>query len=165
MNIANHVGENLIEVKAMVEWLNDKQYSSPLEVLSGSSIGQHIRHILEIYAEVIKSDRRICYDNRKRDRNIERNRLQAMSVVEELQLLLSGLEEDRTIEMNANYSTSTPLPLTFQSSLFRELAYALEHSVHHQAIVRIALKQMAENSPLTNDFGVSASTKRNRLNG
>ncbi|MEO5600939.1 MAG: hypothetical protein ABIR06_08435 [Cyclobacteriaceae bacterium] len=117
MNVANYVGENLIEVKAMVEWLNDKQYSSPLEVLSGSSIGQHIRHILEIYAEGIKSDRHICYDNRKRDRDIERNRLQAMSVMDELQLLLSSLKEDRRIEMNANYSTSTSLTLTFQSKL------------------------------------------------
>lgn len=165
MSISKYVGENLFELKSIVNGLDDDQYKRNLPILSGASIGQHIRHILEFYAEVLKSDERICYDTRKRDKNIENNRLSGIGFIGELEKLISLLHEDRKIEMYANYSADHLVTLSFQSSLYRELAYALEHSVHHQAIIKIGLKEIGRNNLMSNTFGFSAATRRYKING
>jgi hypothetical protein len=46
--------------------------------------------------------------------------------------------------------------------LFRELAYDLEHSIHHQAIIKIAMKNLNSEYALNENFGVARSTIRFR---
>lgn len=49
--------------------------------------------------------------------------------------------------------------LTFriQSNYYRELLYNLEHCIHHQALIKVAVLQF-ENVLLNENFGVARST-------
>ncbi len=43
--------QNLLELKELLQKLSEEQYSRPSEILSGASIGQHLRHVLEFYTQ------------------------------------------------------------------------------------------------------------------
>ncbi len=46
--------------------LNEKDYSMPLELLNGNTIGKHIRHVYELYDELIRGIvlNEVHYDSR-----------------------------------------------------------------------------------------------------
>ena len=41
--------ENLLQIKDLLQVIKTEHFTKKTEVLSGSSVGQHIRHILEFY--------------------------------------------------------------------------------------------------------------------
>ena len=47
--------------------------------------------------------------------------------------------------------------LVIESTYYRELVYNIEHCIHHQAIIKIALLQF-ENKLINEEFGVANST-------
>jgi hypothetical protein len=91
MNIVKYNQENLNEVRSFVESLSDEQYKIPLDILSGSSIGQHVRHILEFYVCLIRARAIgvVCYDERERNPKIETDRAFALVVVDNVVLALA----------------------------------------------------------------------------
>jgi hypothetical protein len=52
--------------------------------------------------------------------------------------------------------------LLVQSTIGRELIYNIEHTIHHLAIVKIALKSSIPGMHLPEHFGVAPSTIRYR---
>ena len=162
MSITRPIEENLIEIKNLIQDLDDSQYDLKLENLSGATIGQHVRHILEFYQCLlnVKAKDVICYDARKRDMRIETDRPFASDIVEELLDLLVQVKEDRSIVLKGNYSTANNNEINLSTSLFRELAYTLEHSIHHQAIIKVGMKSMHGDEILVENFGIAPSTIR-----
>ncbi|HHZ81900.1 MAG TPA: hypothetical protein EYN64_04160, partial [Flavobacteriales bacterium] len=63
----------LEEVKGLLSVISDTLYTEEKEVLSGSTIGGHVRHLLEFYLAVDSGLDlgRVCYDARSRDLKIE----------------------------------------------------------------------------------------------
>lgn len=49
------------------------------------------------------------------------------------------------------------LTMRIQSNYYRELLYNLEHCVHHQALIKVAVLQF-ENILIDDNFGVARST-------
>ena len=47
--------------------------------------------------------------------------------------------------------------LNIESNYFRELLYNLEHCIHHQALIKVAVLQL-EHLQIDQDFGVARST-------
>ena len=63
---AKSIGE-LRHVAAVLEQVADKDYTFPQQALNGSSIGQHVRHILEFWETLVyKVSPIISYDKRER---------------------------------------------------------------------------------------------------
>ena len=56
------------------------------------------------------------------------------------------------------------LSITSQSSVSRELVYLIEHSIHHYAIIAIALRNEFGHVKIPADFGVAYSTSRHKSN-
>jgi uncharacterized damage-inducible protein DinB len=137
-------------------------YTQPQEVLSGATVGQHVRHIIEFYAIAFQATHGnvINYDNRKRDVQLETNPAYACQCIDALQEKLSVLTPDRELFVTANYHTQLQQPITLVSSVYRELAYALDHSTHHQAILKIALTNLPESPYAVGDMGMAHSTLR-----
>jgi hypothetical protein len=48
------------------------------------------------------------------------------------------------------------------TSLFRELAYTVEHGIHHQALIRIGVHQIDRDELLDEKFGIAPATIRHR---
>lgn len=155
---------NLEDLRSLLTHLEDSEYSEPMEVLSGSSIGEHTRHILEFYTCVIFSldSGVVCYDKRKRDKMIEVNRFFAKAVAEAVASELWGEINDKPMELAANYDYYPDNGITASTSLYRELAYCLDHSIHHQALIKVAVRNLGRESILNDTFGIAPSTIRFR---
>jgi hypothetical protein len=155
-----HNIKKLEEIRSLLGQLPSKLYSAPKEILSQSSIGQHFRHVLEFYICLQKgaSQGTVCYDDRERDLMIETSEKYAVDIIDSLLRYLKGIKNDRGLAMHANFSVSTEEKTVISTTLFRELAYALDHTVHHLAMVKIALTQ--EGIELDSNFGVASSTLR-----
>ena len=87
--------QNLFELKELLQNLSEEQYSRPSDMLSGASIGQHFRHILEFYYCLIEAldTGMVNYDNRKRNKQIETNPSAAKTAIDNIiSVLDSGME-------------------------------------------------------------------------
>lgn len=156
--------ENLTEIKILCERLTPRDYMESLGILSGSSLGQHIRHIVELYQAVEKSRSTsiINYDDRKRNRLIETS---PQTAAIEIQILLDFLMEvtqDKNLILIGDFGKDDKEVRQIKTSLFRELAYNLEHAIHHQALIKIGLVQLDLAHFIDSDFGVAPATIRFR---
>jgi hypothetical protein len=133
-----------------------------LTLLSGASIGGHVRHILEFYVCLLRSvdQDNVCYDERDRNHRIETERAFARKITVMVMEKLSILTEDRVLQLKSDFSHEGNAFLYLNTSLYRELAYCLEHAIHHQAILKIALQSLNLSIVPTESFGVAPSTFR-----
>ena len=102
----------------------------------------------------------INYDKRKHQPLYENNRKASL---EKLTKLVSKLHEmvfDQEIMLEVSYSDSDKSFFSIKSSQERELAYNIEHAIHHMAIIKIAVRTVFPNVNLEENFGVAYSTVR-----
>jgi uncharacterized damage-inducible protein DinB len=76
------------------------------------------------------------------------------------QIILNLLKEDK--ELQVDYQFLSNQQKNIKSSYQRELLYNLEHSIHHQAIIKVALRTL-RSVEIDENFGVAPSTIRYRL--
>ena len=142
----------------------DDQLRKPLDVLNGSSIGMHIRHILEFYLCLFDSlaEKDLNYDLRKRNKDMETQTASCTECLSYLQNQLDAYQQDFSMRLYADYSLSeSEDPVSVETTYFRELLYNVEHTVHHLAIIKIGMQALEGNFRTGADFGVAASTVRN----
>lgn len=155
--------EQLLSLNWLVSNLSDQQYAMPLPLLSGNSIGRHVRHILELLEELIQGHARaeIDYDKRSRSLELEVSTTAARLLISNQILKINELDADKSLVLNAICSSeqgdSTEIATTFS----RELYYNLEHAVHHMAIIQIVLNYTRW-LVVPKTFGVAYSTQRHR---
>ncbi len=162
----NHCKENLMDIKRLLEAIAIEDYSKSLPLLSGSSLGQHVRHILELYSSVISGLEYgiVNYDNRKRDKIIETDSQAAIRNLESLIEKLDTVNEDAPMVLEGDFDTESQQLVKISTSLYRELAYNLEHSIHHQALIKIGCIDLGISHLINKDFGVAPATLRFRRN-
>jgi uncharacterized damage-inducible protein DinB len=153
-----HCKDNLNELSLLLENLTQEEFTRPCEFLSGATIGQHIRHILELYDCLLRdsSEGKVCYDSRKRNILLETKISFALKkidkILEELKIL-----EDKPMVLEGSYSSKNEINLV-KTSLFRELAYNLEHSIHHQALIKVGMRELGKLNLICVNFGVAPAT-------
>lgn len=161
--MTGHIINNLLEIKDLLNGLKAEQFNRKLEILSDASIGQHVRHILEFYQCLFNGNenRVVNYDSRKRDLKLETDLQFATETIEEIVNALLEVKGDFPVTFIADYSVQENQQATsIQSSFFRELAYNLEHSIHHQALIKVAITEMQLGSLVKENFGYAPSTIR-----
>lgn len=158
--------ENLIQLKELLEQISASDYNNKPEVLFGASIGQHIRHILEFYLLLISGsfEGKISYDKRQRNLELETNPEKALELIQKLMNGVDLINLYEIIELEADYTTNGQKDNLIKSSVGRELAYCIEHSIHHQALIKAGLIALGLNNLISADFGVAYSTIRYRNN-
>lgn len=134
--------------------LSDTEYSNPCPELSNASIGEHTRHIIEMF-QCLENQYDfgiVNYDLRERNRRIQTETDFAISKIAEIKdnidkpnkkLKLQQLVDGEEICIESNYS--------------RELLYNLEHCIHHQALIKVAIIRHSELT-VNENFGVARST-------
>lgn len=156
--------KNLNEIKKVVLQLSIEQYSHKSVLLSQATIGQHVRHIIEFYQSVIFGieNKIINYDNRKRNLIIEKDSRYAIEIIDVINAFLSQDISDEPMVLEGNFCADENMELSIQTTLFRELAYCLEHSIHHQALIKVGLLEL-DCLPLIDDtFGIAPATIRHQ---
>lgn len=156
------IAKQLTDMVHILAGLDDREYQQKLVVLSGSSIGQHVRHIMEFYTCIVNSKDAevICYDDRPRDVRIESDKAFALDLMESLQQNFRLPIMDVSVRLRSNLSFESCESQCLHSSRYRELVYAFEHGVHHQAIIKIALNELGKRDLIDTNFGVAPSTIR-----
>lgn len=152
--LISSVKNNLDQLLALLQGLSDNEFCIPVVALSNATIGQHVRHILEMYTCLTKNYHcaLINYDNRARNKVIETSieyateeiaRIKESLDKDDKELVLEHFIEGKKISTKSNYN--------------RELLYNLEHAIHHQALIKVALHEF-NNVFVNENFGVAAST-------
>jgi len=153
---------NLEDIRNIIIALQEDEYTLPLDILSGSSVAAHVRHVIEFYQAILlySSCNIICYDDRRHDIRIEQDRQLALHVLKELQAALESIRADKRVLVKSNFNIGRESSTLLDSSLYRELAYAFEHGVHHQALIKVGIRALGREEILTSHFGVAPSTQR-----
>ncbi|MCX6204642.1 MAG: DinB family protein [Bacteroidetes bacterium] len=149
---------NLDELSDLISKLSNVEYSKSCKTLFGASIGQHTRHIIELFLELFKGIEynEICYDNRARNILFE---TEVQTSLNEINLIKANIDslQDESIKLKACFSTNE-ISTLLQTTIFRELAYNLEHCIHHQALIKVGLSELKKLYLIEEDFGVAFST-------
>jgi hypothetical protein len=151
--LTKSIYKTLNELSSLLSQLSNEEYSNPCQELSNSSIGQHVRHSIELFQclESKYDSGIINYDNRLRDFHLESDVNAAKKAIE---IILNSIDKpnkaliliqkvDCNVEIESNY--------------YRELLYNLEHCIHHQALIKVAILQM-NHLKIDENFGVARST-------
>jgi hypothetical protein len=152
----------LNDLCSLIYELDDSDYGNPLVMLSGFSIGKHVRHIIEFYKcllDSLNSDK-LCYDDRERSQIRERNKGKAIESIEAIAKQICSTKYDFSLQLKGNFSLNSEPSNLIKTSFYREVAYNLEHSIHHMAIIKVAIKGLKLGNLIDDNFGVAISTIR-----
>ena len=154
----------LDQLSGVVQQLTEREFISPSETLSGSSIGQHLRHTLEFFIclEQGFGSGVINYDKRAHDKLIETDKETASLAIDRIRQFINRQPDDRPLLLEVGYDLNSDESVPVQTNYFRELTYNIEHAVHHMAIMKIGIREVACHVSIPTDFGVAASTLRYR---
>jgi hypothetical protein len=145
---------NFKQIIELLNQLNDNEYSYCHEELSNATIGEHTRHIIEMYQSLLKNydSKVVNYDKRVRNVAIQTDKYIAINAIDSI---LENIDLEN-IEMTLQQGIDE---ITFQvkTNYFRELLYNLEHSIHHQALIKVAVLKN-KNIQICPEFGVAKST-------
>lgn len=153
----------LLQADELLAQLSDVQLGAQRDLLFGGTIGQHVRHILEYYLQLLKEQAtgRINYDRRVRDHGIEQQVSLARTALQDCLERLHDLDTDRPLTLESELPLEERT-ITQQTSLLRELTYVADHCVHHLAMVRIVVEQGLPTVGFPLELGVAAATRNHR---
>ena len=152
--------ERLDELMRLVMTLPTDVYRARTANASGA-IGGHVRHILDHVSALIGASPTsvLSYDHRTRGTSVESDPSAAVREMMRLDLALERWTErslDEPIAVAAVLDTDGQ-SVTGWSTLARELAFVMNHTIHHQAIIALLL-EFQGHEPLDDRFGYAPST-------
>lgn len=148
------IQKTLNELSDLVSKLSDVAYCAPCYDLSNATIGEHTRHIIEMFQclENQYENGIVNYDNRKRDYLIQTNSAFANDCIAGI---LNQVEKpNKKLQLQQIVDAEE---LFIATNYHRELLYNLEHCIHHQALIKVAIIQNATIA-VDENFGVARST-------
>lgn len=152
----------LQQLDELLTQLNSEEYVQKDTILSGSSIGMHVRHIIEFVGCVLDGEKTgtICYDDRKRDEILQTDVQAVKQQINEISIRIDQVNQEQSIQLVGFYGVPKTFQYNLTSSIERELAYNIEHAIHHMAMIKIAVNQLFPHITLDTQFGVAHSTLR-----
>ena len=161
MQLQQAVNNVFVQLSATLDQLSQEQYVQPCKTLFNATIGQHVRHIIELFQCLHNGydSGKVNYENRKRDARIETDKTFAASLLPEIYKALS--RENKSLELEACYDEHAAGSLHIATNFYREVAYNLEHTIHHMALIRVGITEVST-IELPEEFGVASSTIKYR---
>lgn len=162
MNLSKAAINILNQLAELVKQIQETDFSKPSDTLSKSTIGQHIRHTLEFFICFENGFKRgvVNYDQRPHDKLIETDKFIALSAINQVIEFIGTLKEEKALKLEVGYDLTGTDFVKVDSNSTRELVYNIEHAVHHMAIIKIGIREIAPYVRLDYDFGIAASTIR-----
>jgi hypothetical protein len=150
------------QISNLLQQLTMHQYSKGLPVLYGSSIGQHVRHVIEFFEEMGKGYKtgKVNYDNRKRNLVLEADKDAAIRSLNQVASSLN--KKDKSLQLVVSYSPDEDQTCIVNTNYYREWANNIEHTVHHMALIKSGV-QAFDTVQLPASFGIAVSTQKAQL--
>ena len=164
MNLSAACFHILDQLQNTVEQIHEEDFRKPSITLSGATIGQHLRHTLEFFIclENGFDSGIINYDKRDHDKLIETDKFIALGAIERIRDFIAAQKTDKAMKLEVGYEEHSENFETISTNYLRELTYNIEHAIHHMAIMKIGVREIAPFVRLADNFGVAVSTVRFR---
>lgn len=145
------------QLSTTISKLNTSLYSQPCQNLSNATIGQHTRHIIDMFQCLLAGydNGRINYENRTRDKNIEQDPAFANQLLQQLYRELN--KPNKPLLLEANFQDESDDSILLDTNFYREVAYNIEHAIHHMALIKVGFLEISDHA-LPAGFGVAPST-------
>ncbi len=152
----------LNDLRSLVVKIQSKAFIKKNDILSGATIGEHFRHIIEFYQCCLEQSKNITvnYDLRERNKQLECDQSKGIIAIDTLLNSLSKLEGSN--DVNLILKSSEDHEKGVKTTFFRELIYCMDHGIHHQSLIKIALIDQGLNHLINDKFGVAFSTQNYR---
>ena len=146
-----------VQLSESLNQLSGTEYTQPSAILFNATIGQHVRHIIELFQCLEKgyNEGVVNYEKRKRDYRIETDKNLAAELLKDIYHKLD--KPNKGIILEAEDYEDTVETISIPSNYYREIAYNLEHTIHHMALIRVGINEVSSIS-LPAEFGVAYST-------
>lgn len=137
--------------------LRDAEYTAIPCPWHDSSIGQHLRHILDHYRALVlaKATTLVDYNRRWRDSPMEHSVVAAKEQVRAAMSELASMQP-ATVRVRSEIDANTGFCVDMTSSVERELLFAASHAIHHFALVAILLRALGK--PVPEGLGIAPTT-------
>lgn len=161
MQLSASLTHVLEQLSALLAKATPEIYGSPVPALSGATMGQHVRHIIELFQSLFQAYESgiVDYEARPRNRQLETDPEMAA------QWLASAIGsfpvQNRELILIASDYKDSNGALNISTNYFRELAYNIEHAIHHMALLRVCVWHHGHIT-LPESFGVAYSTIKHR---
>jgi len=161
MQLQQAVNNVFVQLASTLQQLSPGEYARPCKVLRNNTIGQHMRHIIELFQCLENGylDGIVNYEKRKRDVVIENNKIIAEKLLHEIHAGLG--KPNKELMLQASYDDMSNEQITINTNYYREVAYNLEHTIHHMALIRTGISEVS-NISVPENFGVATSTIKHR---
>ena len=142
----------------LLSLLSDDKLSNSSVSPYYSSIGSHLRHILDFYNCIISGYQNNYVDltDRKRDQRIENNCHYALGYTQDIILELKGINLNQKVIVNDDLGLGY---VQIEYSIASLLAQANSHTIHHYAIINYILDRLGIKFE-DEDFGFNPTTPK-----
>nr|WP_136251083.1 DinB family protein [Ningiella ruwaisensis] len=148
---------------SLLDELSDAEYQQIIKPHFSSSIGVHMRHIIDHFLSLkngaLSKTTHIDYNIRNRHNEVEQYPKMAVQVLNEIKQWIGTLTSDNygqnvlvTTEIDIHQSKSA----SCASTLERELVFVCSHAIHHFALIRIMCATL--NKQIPEYFGYAPAT-------
>jgi hypothetical protein len=155
----------------ILETISDEDYVKHHPFYLGSSVGGHVRHVLDHWSKLMNHDYAISsteakgdaidYDSRERNTEIETNRLVALKINErilhQLNSALLHRTPDTPLQVMFLGDSQSGVRYTVDSTFGRELSFVAHHATHHLSTIKLLMQTMSYES-LPTTIGMAHST-------
>ena len=161
MQLHQTVKNVFVQLSESLHQLTDEQYVQPSKTLFNATIGQHVRHIIELFICLNQGYETgvVNYEKRKRDYRIETERGLAIELLHSIYSAIN--KPDKNIMLEVSYDEHSNDTIIIHTNYYREIAYNLEHTVHHMALIRVGINEVSA-IELPSGYGVASSTLKYR---
>jgi len=161
MPLQEALRHTIVQLSGSLELMTQEEFLQPCVHLSNSTIGQHVRHIIEMFQclELGYETGSVNYELRKRDTQIETKKDVAVAA---LQVVFEGLNKpDKALVLEGVYNDHSETLLQIPTNYYREIIYNLEHTIHHMALIRIGIRELKQ-IELPEGYGVASATVKHK---
>jgi hypothetical protein len=161
MQLQQAVNNVFVQLSGSLEALSPDEYARPCQNLSEATIGQHVRHIIEMFLclDIGYQSGIVNYENRKRDQQLEKDKTFALLQLREIHQGLG--KPDKSLVLEGVYNDDSSNLMQFPTNFYREIVYNLEHTIHHMALIRVGLKELTQ-IELPQTYGVASATVKHK---
>lgn len=148
------INNSLKELIDLLTQLSDEDYTNKCEALSHATVGEHTRHIIEMFQclDNFYDSGVVNYDKRQRNILIQSSTDFAIQNISSIQKAIDKTNKNLFLQQIIDGEE-----ILIESNYNRELLYNLEHCIHHQALIKVAILQ-CKSVVIDPNFGVARST-------
>lgn len=151
-------------VNQAIELLDDlsiSAYQKKLPPHFPSSIGAHIRHVIDHFSALVNgcTNSHVDYNVRQRYTEVEQSPDLAITRLNHIKLWLENIpanELAKPLAVTSEIDVSCEHSTTCNSTLERELVFVSSHAIHHYALIKIMCAM--QNKSIPEYFGYAPAT-------